>query len=374
MRSHQAFAAGGTLADIETPVLVIEVDALERNLARMARFASRAGIGLRAHAKTHKCPTLGRRQVELGSVGLCCQTVHEAEAMVAGGITDVLVSNEIVSPGKLQRLARLAHHARVAVCADDARNIVAIGAAAAAEGVRIDVLIEIDVGANRCGVAPGPPAVELARLVARTAGLNFRGLQAYHGSAQHYREHQQRLDAIARAIELCRQTRDLLVAAGLGCAEISGAGTGTFELEAASGVYTELQAGTYAFMDGDYSRNRTANGTPYAEFEQCLFVLATVISRPKPGIAVIDAGLKAIGVDAGLPIVADLDGALYTRASDEHGVLDISACQREVRSADRVRLTPGNCDPTVNLHDIYVVSRDGVVRDIWPITARGPGR
>ncbi|MEJ1961734.1 MAG: DSD1 family PLP-dependent enzyme [Gammaproteobacteria bacterium] len=374
MRPQDAPAAGGALAEIETPVLLVEADALERNLARMALFASRTGIGLRAHAKTHKCPIIGRRQVALGAVGLCCQTVHEAEAMVAGGIADVLVSNEIVSSGKLQRLARLARHARVAVCADDAENIAAIGAAAVGEGVRIDVLVEIDVGANRCGVAPGAPAVELARLVSQTPGLNFRGLQAYHGSAQHYREHQQRRDAITRAIDMCRETKALLLAAGLECAVISGAGTGTFELEAASGVYTELQAGTYAFMDGDYSRNRTANGAAFADFEQGLFVLATVISRPKPGVAVIDAGLKAIGVDAGLPTVADLDGAIYTRASDEHGVLDISACRREIGIGDRVRLIPGNCDPTVNLHDIYVVAREGVVLDVWPVTARGPGR
>jgi D-serine deaminase-like pyridoxal phosphate-dependent protein len=364
---------GAPIAAIETPALLIDAAALERNLLRMARFSHGAGVALRAHAKTHKCPTIGLQQVALGAVGLCCQTVREAEAMVAGGIGDVLVSNQVVGQRKLDRLARLATQARVGVCVDDAGNVAELSNAAVRHDASIEVLVEIDVGMKRCGVAAGGPALDLARVVARSPGLRFMGLQAYHGGAQHFREHEERRAAIDHAIELCRQTRDMLRAAGLDCPVITGAGTGTFGLEAGSGVYTELQAGTYAFMDGDYARNRTSSGALFTDFEHSLFVLTSVISHVEPHLAVVDAGVKSIGVDAGLPTVTDLEGAEYTRASDEHGAIKLASATRRLRLGDKLQLIPGNCDPTVNLYDGYVVTRAGHVEALWPITARGPG-
>jgi 3-hydroxy-D-aspartate aldolase len=361
------------LEALETPLLVIDAAALERNLDRMARFVRRSGAALRPHAKSHKCPAIGMQQVALGAAGLCCQTVREAEAMVEAGIGDVLVTNQVVSAGKIERLARLARSARVGVCVDDAQNIADLGAAGVRESSTLEVLVEIDVGMNRCGVSPGAAAVELARQIANTPGLKFGGLQAYHGPAQHIHDPHERAGAAQRVIELARATRALLLASGLDCPTITGAGTGTFASEAASGVYTEIQPGTYAFMDADYAQNRTAPGTPHADFEQSLFVLTTVISHVSPATAVVDAGLKAIGIDKGMPRVADLEGARYVRASDEHGVLDLTSCPRPVKTGDKLKLIPGNCDPTVNLYDGYVVARDERVEALWPIVARGPG-
>jgi 3-hydroxy-D-aspartate aldolase len=210
-------------------------------------------------------------------------------------------------------------------------------------------------------------------VIARSPGLRFDGLHAYHGRAQHLREYRERHAASSRAIALARETRDLLVSSGIPCPVVTGAGTGTFAIEAASGVYTELQAGTYVFMDASYSRNLAADGTPVAEFDQSLFVLTTVISHVSRDCAVVDAGLKAIGVDAGMPVVAGLEGARYARASDEHGVIDLATRSRPLRRGQRLKLIPGNCDPTVNLYDNFIVVRNERVEARWPIVARGPG-
>ncbi len=373
MSTRLSAEPGTTWEAIETPALLIDAAALERNLRRMADFAARHGVALRPHAKTHKCPVIGLRQIELGAVGLCCQTVREAEAMVSAGVQDVLVTNQVIGPGKIDRLIALRTRARVGVCVDDARNVGELSAAATCHGTNLDIVVEIDVGSERCGVPPGAPALALARQVAESPGLRLRGIHAYHGRAQHLREHRERQAAVGRAIDLSRETRDLLQAAGLACAVITGAGTGTFPLEASSGVYTEIQAGTYAFMDADYARNRTPAGTPFDRFEQSVFVLTTVISRRSHETAVVDAGLKAIGVDAGMPVVANADGARYVRASDEHGVLDLTTCARALQIGEKLKLIPGNCDPTVNLYDEYVVLREGRVAALWPVAARGPG-
>jgi D-serine deaminase-like pyridoxal phosphate-dependent protein len=369
-------AAGMTLAEVDTPALVVDLDALERNLQRMADFAGRAGVRLRAHAKTHKSPDIAARQVALGAVGVCCQKVSEAEAMVAGGVIDVLVSNEVAGAAKLDRLAALARQAKVGVCVDDADNVAELAAAAANAGVTLDVMVEIDVGARRCGVSPGAPAAHLAELVAKAPHLSFAGLQAYHGSAQHVREASERKGLIARAAELVGETRRALVAAGLEARIVSGAGTGTYQNEAASGVWNELQCGSYVFMDADYARNKRADGSAFADYEHALFVYATVMSAPAPERAVVDAGLKAFSVDSGLPLPWTLPGAVYQRPSDEHGVLDLTDCAEPPKRGDKVLLVPGHCDPTVNLHDWYVGVRDlggpqARVECLWPIAARG---
>lgn len=367
---------GMPLADVDTPALLVDLDAFERNLKKMADAVAKAGVRLRPHAKTHKSPVIGLKQMALGAVGLCCQKVSEAEAMVEGGIPDVYVSNEVVGARKLDRLAALAHQARVMVAVDNEQAVEALGAAARRAGVTIRTLVEIDVGAGRCGVAPGAPAVALAERVAREKGLTFAGLQSYQGRAQHVRTLQERTALIGRAVEWTADTVAALRKAGLDCQVVGGAGTGTFEIEAASGVYNELQAGSYVFMDADYARNLKADGSRFDTFEHALFVYATVMSTPVADRAVIDAGLKAFTFESGMPEVRGLAGALYERPSDEHGGLNLAACNERPRLGDKILLIPPHCDPTVNLHDWYVGVRGtgtaaARVESIWPVAARG---
>ncbi|MBV9221800.1 MAG: DSD1 family PLP-dependent enzyme [Methylobacteriaceae bacterium] len=372
MNTRPPAEIGARLQDIETPALLIDLDAFERNLRRLADRTKAMGVRLRPHAKTHKSAVIARRQMALGAVGVCCQKVSEAEAMVNGGVPDVLVSNEIVEPCKLERLAALARQARIGVCVDDAANVDAISAAAQSYGSTIDVLVEINVGSNRCGVDPGEPALGLAQRIARSPGLRFRGLQGYHGKAQHIRSFEARRAAVAEAVEKARDTRALLARHGLDCEDIAGAGTGTFAFEAQSGVYTELQAGSYIFMDADYARNLGEAGGPVEEFEHALFVYATVMSTPTRERLVLDAGFKALSFDSGPPKIADLDDVEYVAGSDEHGNVRVTPSNRPLTIGDRVRLIPGHCDPTVNLHDWYVGYRGERVEALWPI-ARGPG-
>ncbi len=363
---------------IDTPALVLDLDAFERNLKRMADFASERGMRLRPHAKMHKTPAVALAQLQLGAVGVCCQKVSEAEAMVDGGVGDVLVSNEVVGETKLARLAALARRARLGFCVDDATNVAAAGRAAIAAGVTLDAYVEIDVGAGRCGVPPGAAALDLARKVAAQPGLRFAGLQAYHGRAQHLRSPAERAGAIRAAADAALLTRELITAAGIACPVVTGAGTGTFDLEAQSGVYNELQPGSYAFMDADYARNACD-----APFEHSLFVLAGVmslggaLSGGVSGRVVVDAGLKAHSVDSGLPVVhsnsagARLTGLTFRGASDEHGVIEVAPGAQAPRLGDKLRLLPGHIDPTVNLHDWIICVRAGLVADMWPVTARG---
>ena len=363
-------ALGMPLEEIDTPALLLDLEAFEANLEHMAQWVAGAGLRLRPHAKVHKCPEIARRQVARGAVGVCCQKVSEAEVMVAGGIRDVLVANEVVGPAKVARLAQLARHAKVGVCVDDPANALALARAARAAGVTLDVLVELDVGARRCGVAAGAEAVALARAIGSLEGLRFAGLQAYQGAAQHLRTPGERRAAIDRVAALVRGTIDDLRREGVPAPWVTGAGTGTFPLEAASGVYHELQAGSYIFMDADYARNLDDDGRPVSEFRHSLFILTTVMSRPVPDRAVVDAGLKAHSVDSGMPLVADTPGAQYTRVSDEHGVIEFDG-RCDWALGQRIRLIPGHCDPTVNLYDWIVGLRQGRVEAIWPISARG---
>ena len=243
----------------------------------------------------------------------------------------MLITNEIVGAAKLARLASLARTASLGVLVDDRANVAALAAAMRAAGASIDVLVEVDVGAHRCGVLPGAPALELARAIAGESGLRFAGLHAYQGAAQHLRRPAERRAAIARAAELALETKALIEQAGIECATVTGAGTGTFTLERDSGVYTELQPGSYVFMDADYGRNERADGE--IRFEQSLFVWTTVMSTPAPDRAIVDAGLKAFAVDSGMPLVADAPDLELTKASDEHGVA--ANCARRCRPATR---------------------------------------
>ena len=365
-------AVPGMLEDeIDTPALLIDLDAFEANLDTMAARLAGTGTRLRAHAKTHKSPVVAHQQIARGAIGQCVQKVSEAEILAWGGVRDILVSNEVVGAAKLARLAALARIATISVCVDDPGQVTALEAAAAAADVTLGVLVEIDVGMARCGVAPGPDAVALAQLIAASPHLRFGGLQAYHGSAQHLRLPAERHFAIRAAADATRRTVEQLRQQGLECAIVGGAGTGTFELEATSGVYTEIQAGSYCFMDADYAANLDADGKPVSRFRHSLFVLATVMSAAQPGVAVVDAGHKAVAIDSGMPVVWQRPELKYVGASDEHGKLDVPAGSPPPCVGEKLRLVPGHCDPTVDRFDWYVGVRNGRVECLWPVAARG---
>jgi 3-hydroxy-D-aspartate aldolase len=357
--------------EIDTPALVIDLNAFESNLDTMAALLEPTGVKLRAHAKTHKSPVIAKLQMARGAIGNCVQKVAEAEILAWGGIPDILVSNEVVGAAKLARLCALSRIAKVAVCADDAGQVAAIETAAADAGIRITVLVEIDVGAGRCGVQPGPDAVVLATRIAASKHLTFGGLQAYQGSAQHKRTPAERRSLIGNAVDASRRTVEQLRQQGLDCAIVGGAGTGTFEIESKSGVYTEMQAGSYVFMDADYARNLDDAGAPVSTFRHALFVLSSVMSQAQSGVAVLDAGHKAVSVDSGMPTVWQRPDVRYVSASDEHGKLQYGSETAAPKVGEKLRLVPGHCDPTVDRFDWYVGIRDGRVECLWPVAARG---
>ncbi len=368
MPSDPPAEAGAALSDVDTPALLLDLDAFEHNLQRMTFAVRGAKVRLRPHAKSHKCPEIALRQIQAGAVGVCCQKVSEAEALVDGGVADVFVTNEIVGRRKLVRLAALAKRAKVSVCVDDASNVADLDAAAGETGAKLDVLIEVNVGANRCGVEPGAAALALAQTVKAARNLRFAGIHAYQGAAQHLRSVADRRAAIALAIRKARATRTLLEERGIEVEVVTGAGTGTFPFEAGSKVYNEIQPGSYIFMDADYNAN---DWSDLPQFEQSLYVLTTVMSTPTVDRAVVDAGLKASSVDSGMPQVAGWPGVKYVKASDEHGVLEVAAGAQGPRLGDRLRLVPGHCDPTVNLYDWIVCFRGDRVEAVWAVTARG---
>ncbi|MEM7252675.1 MAG: DSD1 family PLP-dependent enzyme [Pseudomonadota bacterium] len=361
---------GMTLDEVDTPALIVDLDAFESNVAQMADDARRAGVRVRPHAKSHKCAVIARRQMAKGAIGVCCQKVSEAEALATAGVDNILVSNQVVGTPKLKRLAGLSKAITASVCVDNAENARNLSDAMVALDTDISVLVEIDVGSNRCGVLPGSDAVELANVIASLPGLRFGGLQAYQGRAQHLRTHREREDAITAATAQTRETVALLQAAGHRCETIGGAGTGTYEFESVTGIYNELQVGSYIFMDADYAKNLDAAGEHISHFQHSLFLLATVMSYPSRDRALLDAGLKAMSFDSGLPTVHQRSGIEYIGASDEHGKLALDGAN-DLKLGDKVRLIPGHCDPTVNMHDWYVALRNGVVEGLWPIVARG---
>ncbi len=352
--------------EIDTPALIVDLDAMEANLDAMAKLCKRAGVGLRAHAKTHKSPVIAHWQMQRGAVGQCVQKVGEAEVLAWGGVSDILVSNEVVAKPKIARLAALSNVANVALCADALEPIEIIESVAEWFGTRLKVLVEIDVGSNRCGVVPGPDAVPLAQRIAQSPHLIFGGLQSYDGAAQHIRNPEERAAHVQAAIDGTQQTIGLLEAAGLACEIVGGAGTGTFEIEAASGVYNEIQAGSYVFMDADYGRNEES-----PPFLQALFVLSTVMSAAREGSAVLDCGHKSIAIDCGPPLLLDRPGVICERNSDEHGHLRIEPGVESPKIGEKLKLVPGHCDPTIDRHDWYVGVRNGMVEMVWPVEARG---
>jgi 3-hydroxy-D-aspartate aldolase len=359
--------------DIQTPCLVLDLNALERNIKKMGDLARQMGVRHRVHGKMHKSVDVALLQERLGgSAGVCCQKVSEAEAFARGGVKDILVTNQVRDSVKIDRLARIPTlGARTIVCVDDIANVAELSAAAARHGTTIECLVEIDCGAGRCGVTGTPAVVEIAKAIDSAPGLRFSGIQAYQGSAQHLDSYEDRKAKIDFAIAMVKDAVEALAAEGLSCDIVGGAGTGTYEFEGNSGVYNELQCGSYAFMDADYGRILDKDGRriDQGEWENALFILTSVMSHAKPDRAICDAGLKAQSVDSGLPVVYGRTDVKYVKCSDEHGVIEDPGGVLKVN--EKLRLVPGHCDPTCNVHDWYVGVRNGKVEALWPITARG---
>ena len=360
-------------SDIQTPCLILDLDALERNIAKMGDYAKAHGMRHRSHGKMHKSVDVQKLQERLGgAVGVCCQKVSEAEVFARGGIKDVLVTNEVRDPAKIDRLARMPKlGATVTVCVDDVANVADLSAAAQKHGTELGVFVEIDCGAGRCGVKTAPEVVQIAKAVAAAPNLTFKGIQAYQGAMQHMDNYDDRKAKLDAAVAQVQEAVDALNAEGLVPEFVSGGGTGSYYFESNSGVYNELQCGSYAFMDADYGRIHDKDGKriDQGEWENALFILTSVMSHAKPDLAVCDAGLKAQSVDSGLPFVYGRDDVRYIKCSDEHGVIEDKNGALKVN--DKLRLVPGHCDPTCNVHDWYVGVRNGKVETLWPVSARG---
>jgi len=339
----------------------------------MRDHCRRMGVRHRVHGKMHKSVDVARIQMDLGeAVGVCCQKVSEAEVFARGGINDVLVSNQVRDPAKIDRLARLPLlGARAIVCVDDIANVADLSAAAVKHGTTIECLVEIDCGAGRCGVTTTPAVVEIAKAIDAAPGLKFSGLQAYQGAMQHLDSYDERKAKIDVAVAMVKDAVDTLKAEGLDCDIVGGGGTGSYYFEGNSGVYNELQCGSYAFMDADYGRILDKDGKriDQGEWENALFLLTSIMSHAKADKAICDAGLKAQSVDSGLPVIFGRTDVKYVKCSDEHGV--IADPEGVLKVNDKLRLVPGHCDPTCNVHDWYVGVRGGKVETVWPVSARG---
>ena len=366
-------AVGMDESEIQTPCLVLDLDALERNIVKMGNFAKQMGVRHRVHGKMHKSVDVALLQERLGnSIGVCCQKVSEAEVFARGGIRDILVSNQVRHPAKIDRLARVPKlGARAVCCVDDIENVKDLSAAANAHGTQIECLVEIDCGAGRCGVTTTPDVVAIAEAIDAADGLKFAGLQAYQGAMQHLDNYQERKAKIDIVVAMVKDAVAALKDKGLSCDIVGGGGTGSYYFEGNSGVFNELQCGSYAFMDADYGRILDADGKriDQGEWENALFILTSVMSHAKADKAIVDAGLKAQSVDSGLPVIFGRTDVEYVKCSDEHGV--VADPDGVLKINEKLKLVPGHCDPTCNVHDWYVGVRGGKVEVVWPVSARG---
>jgi D-serine deaminase-like pyridoxal phosphate-dependent protein len=351
------------LADIDTPALLLDYGKLTANIDAMAAFVASTHGKLRPHAKTHKCIEIARLQLTSGATGITCAKVSEAEALADGGIPDILIANQIVGPIKVARLVELARRCAVTVAVDDAGNVRELSSAAESAGVQIACYVEVNI-MDRCGVEPGKPTAELARLVADSGGLRLAGVQAYEGHLQNVVPFEERRARTEKDMLRALEAKRSIEAVGLPVEEVSGGGTGTHAITGRLPWMTELQAGSYATMDAKYA---AVGG---ADFENALTVLATVVSRPRPDKAVIDAGLKALTPEHGDP-VALIEGASWLDFSEEHGELALAGPARELAVGDKIELIPSHGCTTINLYDRFHVVEDGHLKDVWRIAARG---
>lgn len=373
-RLHQSLIGKpGSGAELNTPVLVLDRDALDRNIRKMADLARAHGVSLRPHAKTHKSIDIAKRQIAAGAVGICCAKLGEAEALAEGGIEYILITSPVVSAPAIARLNALNERIRdLAVVVDNVANVVTL---AASMSRPLHVLIDIDSGTRRTGVSSVEAAVQLLDAIREHANLRYRGVQMYCGMQQHLTDYQFRAEAIGYLMQYLQSFIAALTAQGGAPQVITGVGTGSHFIDAALGVFNEWQVGSYVFMDGQYMDCDLDNrGSP--PYECSLFVDARVVSANSPGMATVDAGYKAFATDADNPgvIAGAPQDSTYTFMGDEHGAVADMEMKYVWNIGDIVRLVVPHCDPTVNLYDAYhVVSGDTLV-EIWPVTARGRSR
>ncbi len=351
-------------SDIDTPALCLDIEAVDRNIRRMADFVAGTPVRLRPHAKTHKCPMVARMQLAAGAIGITCAKLGEAEVMVAGGIEDILIANQVVGAAKITRLVNLAAESRVMVAVDAAANAGDLDAAAQAKGVRQRVLIEVDTGMHRCGTQPGQPTLDLARQLVTMPGLALEGIMGYEGHTVFVKDVAERRQKTEASVKQLTDTADLLRRDGIPVDIVSGGGTGTYFITGCYPGITEIQVGSYATMDSQYGREVGI------DFEYGLTVLCTVISAPDPQRAEVDAGLKGVTRDFGLPIVLDPPGWELTGLAEEHGHLK-RLDGPPLKPGDKVKIVPNHGCTTINLYDQYHVIRRDMLEAVWTITGRG---
>lgn len=367
-------AKASSWKDLHTPALLLDADAMERNLAKMVAFTSGAGGGvkLRPHTKTHKCPHIARKQVELGAIGVCCAKVSEAEVMQAGGIENILITSPVASAEKIERVIALSKNsAGIQMVVDDLDIAKAFGKAAKSAGVTQRVLVDLNTGTQRTGVRLGEDTVKLCKAVSKLKNLRFDGLQAYSGHLMHVHDHGTRKTMTEKALERVLETKAMVEDAGIEVGVLTGGGTGTFDVDGAMTGFTDLQTGSYLFMDTQYRAIGDSDSETFDFFEPSLFVVLTAISEPVPGkLITMDGGYKSFASDA-IPEFVDDPGLIYTFGGDEHGIVRVKNAKRPPKLGEKFRLIVSHCDPTVNLYDEYHVMRDGKVVERWPIAARG---
>lgn len=365
--------SGLTKADLPTPALIVDVDKLESNVTQMAAYAKQAGVSLRPHAKTHKVPEIARRQVAAGAVGISCATIREAETMARAGLSGLLITSEQVGPNKIARLIRLTEQRPDTMSVvDSPEHAKELSEAAAAKKIVLNILVDIDPHGRRTGIEPGAKAEQLGRLVDGLPRLNLRGVHGYAGAASHVRGWAERKKESADFMLPVIASFEAMKKAGLPMEIMSGASTGTYNIDSQLAGMTELQVGSYVFMDADYRAIGGQSGAVYDDFRPSLTVLATVISKNHSGIATIDAGIKSFATDHdALPEVVGIEGAAYSFNGDEHGRLHLENAARDVRLGEQVELIISHCDPTVNLYERMYVCRGDQVVDVWAVAGRG---
>jgi len=355
---------GTPIDDLDTPAIVIDGGAAEANIRKMQAWCDSHNVGLRPHAKTHKTPFWAHRQLEAGAIGQCASKVSEAEALANGGVSEIMITSEIIGRPKIERLMSLARRANVIVAVDDEVNVRDLSEAAVARGVDLGVIAEVNVGQNRCGTPPGEQTTAVAKAIDAAVGLRFEGLMGYEGHLMSVRDFEDRRARAEQAMELLFSAADDVAAAGLPVNVLTAAGTGTYNVTGAMDRVTDIQCGSYIFMDGDYLE-------VFDDFRPALMVLAAVISRPAPDRAVLDAGRKSISMDRGMPKVLGIPGAEVTGMSEEHAIVKLTGDAGKPAVGEKVALLPMHGDTTIAMHSHYFIARDGRLESVVEIAGRG---
>lgn len=360
------------LWELPTPALVVDEAALQFNLDKMAALHRGKACRLRPHSKSHKCPLIAKKQLERGAMGICAAKVSEAEVMLDAGIDDILITSPVVTRDKINRVVALAKRsAGIAVVVDQARNVDDLQAAAAAAGIKLSVFVDLNVGSDRTGIAIGEPAMALVRAIHGSSALKFAGLQAYAGHVMHLSGWEYRRQASEVTMGRAAEFKAQIERAGIEVPSLTGGGTGTYDIDSDIAGITDMQSGSYIFMDVNYRNVGGRRGEVFDDFRPSLLVLATAISQPTRGRITIDAGVKAFATDQEPPVLRDIEGVTYRFGGDEFGILQLVNPSREIKLGDKVLLIASHCDPTVNLYDQYYPYRSETVTEIWPIAARG---